>query len=453
MKIQKVKKSWMAKNTHRIDSPFHLSDGVHSKRIIESCPFEKTTLRKESKELYKGNIHSRVYVDSDEHGLPFLTASDMFKADLNSGKYISKKYSPYLKELALKKDWIVITRSGTLGKVLYVNKDFEGKIGTDDLIRINPSENKVKKGYLYAFLKSKYGYALLTQSGYGGVIKHIEPDQVKTINIPVLGEKFQNKIDELINEANHCKTKANEKLRLCTDYFEKKYYQNLKNDKIFSKNINDFNYSWVGRNNDIVAEKYAEQVWKEKFSKISNVASNLFAPSLFKHIYLEKNNGHPFFTGADLRENNRTAYRYLSPRGVSDINKYKISEGTILIYKSGPRDGMLGNVFYADKTLSKACLSDHVIRLIIDDKMLRNWTFAFLKSKIGQRILHNNATGTAVLFITPNRLGEIWIPKPDKKLTTIFESINEYSRLLTLSIKNEQKAINLLETEIDSWQN
>src|SRR5690554_1630720 len=136
MKKVAVKHSWFAESGFRFDASFHLSDGVNTKRIIEKhCPYPTTTLGNESTELFKGNIHKRVYVTSPEHGHMFFTASDMFRADTDSGKYISKKYSPYLEELELKKDWILVTRSGTLGKVVYVTEDYDGKIGTDDLVR------------------------------------------------------------------------------------------------------------------------------------------------------------------------------------------------------------------------------------------------------------------------------------------------------------------------------
>lgn len=85
----------------------------------------------------------------------------------------------------LQKDWILITCSGTLGNVTYTNKTFEGHIATHDLIRVVPNDSKVNKGTLYAFLSSRYGYNQITQSQFGGVVKHINREQTCDIIVPV----------------------------------------------------------------------------------------------------------------------------------------------------------------------------------------------------------------------------------------------------------------------------
>ena len=239
MKALTIKTSWLSESGLRLDAPFHLSDGVKTKRLIEKfCPYDLTSISEESLELYKGNIHKRVYVSSPDFGHMFYTASDLFKSDLHTGKYVSKKYSVYLKELELKTNWILITRSGTLGKVLLTSNDHQKKIGTDDVIRIFLKEKNIKSGYLYSFLSSKYGFGLLTQSGYGGVVKHIEPDHVGRIMIPVLPISFQNKVSELIVESSRYRVEGNKLLREALDEIESQF--NFKKAKTnYSINIKD----------------------------------------------------------------------------------------------------------------------------------------------------------------------------------------------------------------------
>jgi restriction endonuclease S subunit len=52
-------------------------------------------------------------------------------------------------------------------------------------------------GFLYAYLASKYGYTLLTQSGFGGVVKHINAEHVANIPVPILPESKQQEIHNL----------------------------------------------------------------------------------------------------------------------------------------------------------------------------------------------------------------------------------------------------------------
>lgn len=188
--------------------------------------------------------------------------------------------------------------------------------------------------------------------------------------------------------------------------------------------------------------------------ELKNKTSKIFAPPLFKHIYLSKDNGYPFMTGSELTQFNLRYYRWLSPRGVKDINDYVVKRGTLLLYKSGTTDGgILGNVFIADKKLDGCCLSDHVIRVVFNEERQAYWAFAFLRSKGGVRMLQRLATGTMIPFITPDRLSHILIPNPDDNYERITTLIEEYIDLNSRSKECEDRAINMVETEIERWNN
>ena len=213
-----------------------------------------------------------------------------------------------------------------------------------------------------------------------------------------------------------------------------------------------FGVGLSGRNNDKVAELILSEITQEDYFILSDKTDKVFAPPLFKHIYLEKDNGHPFYTGAHLSSSFRRSERYLSPRGVGRIEDYKVQTGTLVVYKSGPRDGMLGQTFLVDKSLNQGCLSDHVIRIQIEDEMLRFWVFAFLKSKPGLRVLHNIATGSAILFITPNRIGDLPIPTPTiEQLHENHKTISEYIDLFGKAHELETAAIAQVEAWIKAW--
>ena len=80
--------------------------------------------------------------------MTYLAASDTVLANLETGRYLSNYQAATLSYLILKKDWILVTCSGTLGNVTYTNRNFENHIATHDLIRILPNSKKVNKGTL-----------------------------------------------------------------------------------------------------------------------------------------------------------------------------------------------------------------------------------------------------------------------------------------------------------------
>ena len=193
---------------YRIDPDVHLSKGVAIRRALLSLPYTLSTVGENAEKVFLGNIFSRVYVKDQEHGIPYLAASDTVLANINTGKYLSKKQSNELSELLLEKDWILITCSGTLGNVTYTNSTFENHIATHDLIRVVPNSKYVNKETLYVFLSSQYGYYQITQSKFGGVVKHINDAQVKEILVPVFPAVVQDKIKDLIKESQELREKA-----------------------------------------------------------------------------------------------------------------------------------------------------------------------------------------------------------------------------------------------------
>jgi restriction endonuclease S subunit len=449
MKLLKIKRKWLNESDLRLDAEFHLSDGPLTKLKFKESPYIISTLGQETKEIFKGNIFKRTYVSNEEFGFQFMTASDMMKSDIKGGKYVSKKHTKTA-NLFIKKDWILVSRSGTLGNVVFTNKDFENILGTDDLIRIVANDERMLRGCVYAFLASKYGYGLITQSSYGGVVQHIEPHHLENLPIPIFPKSLQKEINELILKSAKMREAANSELNEAISYFNESISVSRTN-KIFIKKIKNLGYSWASYNNNIECDEI-EKSLKEHLT-IKDVAIDCFSPLLFKHIYLKKDNGHPFLTGAELTKFIKKYYRWLSPRGVKNIENYKVKKGTLLLYKSGTTDGgILGNVFIADDILDGTCLSDHVIRIFLEDLKMSYWMFAFFKSNAGIKLLQKTATGSMIPFITAERLMDVKFPKPNSKYEWIAQKIENYITESVSSQRNELKAISFIEKEIESWQ-
>ena len=144
MKTINIKNNWFAESDLRLDASYHLSDGPLTKLKLKNAPYKISELSSVTVKIFKGNIFKRTYVSNAKYGYPFLTASDMMKSDIEGGKFISRKYTD-VANLLIKEGWILVSRSGTLGNVTFTNKDFEGILGTDDLIRIIPNNSEVDR--------------------------------------------------------------------------------------------------------------------------------------------------------------------------------------------------------------------------------------------------------------------------------------------------------------------
>ena len=452
MKTGAINYSIKAQAGLRFDASFHLSEGLVVKRQIASSPYDMLTIKDVSSEIFYGNRAKRVYVSNREHGIPFLSSSDILQADLENVKLASKKYTPCIEQMTLKKGWTLISRSGTIGNCAFANAKHAQKLASEDVIRLVPN-NILRGGLVYAYLASNHGHSVLTQGTFGAVIQHIEPNFIASLPIPKFPDDFQEEVDDLIQESARLREEAADALEEAVNYFNGKFSINEKTQKTFSLELKELKLGFAAYNNNLEVDEFIGKYSIDAY-ELKNKTSKIFAPPLFKHIYLSKDNGYPFMTGSELTQFNLRYYRWLSPRGVKDINDYVVKRGTLLLYKSGTTDGgILGNVFIADKKLDGCCLSDHVIRVVFNEERQAYWAFAFLRSKGGVRMLQRLATGTMIPFITPDRLSHILIPNPDDNYERITTLIEEYIDLNSRSKECEDRAINMVETEIERWNN
>ena len=450
MKIGHIHRMSMNPCGLRFDSSYHLSDGVTVKRDIAASPYPLMLIGKAAERIFIGGRARRVYVKDKKHGIPFLSSSDILQADLENVKLASKKYTPNIEEMTLQKGWTLITRSGTIGNCAFANAKHAQKLASEHVIRLVPN-NILKQGYIYAYLASKPGYSLLTQGTFGAVIQHIEPAFIASLPIPVLPESFQQEVDGLIQESARLREEATDALDKAVSYFNQQYPIKDRTSVCYTKKLKSLGLGFAAYNNNIEVDDFIAK-FDSNSLRIADITTSVFAPPLFKHIYLSQDNGYPFMTGSELTKFNMRYYRWLSPRGVKNIKDYVVKKGMLLLYKSGTTDGgILGNVFIADKKLDGCCLSDHVIRIVFNDDKMAYWAFAFLRSNGAIKMLQRLATGTMIPFITPERVSNMLIPAPDSNYEEIVELVSKYIDLNSKSKFLEIEAIEKVESEIESW--
>ncbi|WP_052600186.1 restriction endonuclease subunit S [Aureispira sp. CCB-QB1] len=152
----------------------------------------------------------RTYVAIKEHGIKFIGGKQINDLNPSSNKYLSKiiHKSRLEKELALKENCILITRSGTIGKVSLVPKHWENWAANDHIIRVFPSNNNIA-GFLYCWLNSEYGLQLIRQHTYGSVVDEIDTNHVGDVPLPIFNNQTkQQEINNLVLKANDLRYKA-----------------------------------------------------------------------------------------------------------------------------------------------------------------------------------------------------------------------------------------------------
>ena len=68
-------------------------------------------------------------------------------------------------------------------------------------MRVIADENKIRSGYLHAYLSSQFGIPLIASGTYGSVIQHIEPGHIANRPVPRLSSRVEEKAHNQVLEA------------------------------------------------------------------------------------------------------------------------------------------------------------------------------------------------------------------------------------------------------------
>lgn len=192
-----IKKSEIEKDL-RINPQVHLPNINATIKKIESIDgkdgWSVTTLGQLTSDIkiFKGPRLKSENIIVEELGKniePYYTPSAVLQEKGESAKFfdLSKATKSQIRAINIlraKRGDIVITRSGTIGRVAYITQRLDNAIASDDLIRVI-IKDEFTRLYVFAFLQSRVAYDQMLRNEYGAVQQHLEPAHVKDILIPV----------------------------------------------------------------------------------------------------------------------------------------------------------------------------------------------------------------------------------------------------------------------------
>lgn len=471
MKIGSIRKRSIVNISFRIDPSYHLSDAVRQRSSLNKSPYSMVAVKDCSEEIFYGNIFSRIFVDNPHKGVPYLAASDSVLADLDTGRFLAKHQAESLSHLYLKKDWILITCSGTIGKTVYTNKTYENHLATHDLIRVIPNNCKIKKGVLYSFLKTHYGQNLLTQSRFGAVIKHINVEHVGSITIPQFPDSVQNEVDSLVAEAANLREQATSQITEARALLKKSvglpdltindydfYAPHTPNREVscFSvnrKNINTttfnaFNHSKRVHNNIL------EKIYKVKKYipfKDALIDGRMISPSGVNVIETKPGHGIMLINQSDIFDTTVVGkWVAKKEKYTKDLLKY----GEVLIAKIGTlaESESFCRCVFVNEDLEGSLISSAFYRIRTTSDIPSGYVYAWLSSDYGFRLLRSTHFGTKLCYPNPILFNEYPLPLADERtMHQIDQLVKDAHSKRYLANSNEKKAISILEKEIDSW--
>lgn len=148
----------------------------------------------------------------------YFTGTALTQLNCDNVKYLDSakatlQVKKQLDALTIYRGYILVSDSGTLGRVTYALSQHDGHVATNNLIRIVVDDIPLR-GYLYEFLQSELGQSLMLKNAYGTNQEHLEPDIIADIPIPVpkdrkIIEQIGNTVIASIDELEKSITSSN----------------------------------------------------------------------------------------------------------------------------------------------------------------------------------------------------------------------------------------------------
>ena len=120
---------------------------------------------------------------------PYYTPSAVLQEKGDSVKLLdvgraTEKQKRSIAAVRVRRGDIVVTRSGTIGRVAIITEKLQHAIVSDDLIRIRIEDETVRH-YVFAYLQTPAAFDQMRRNEYGAVQQHLEPEHIADILIPV----------------------------------------------------------------------------------------------------------------------------------------------------------------------------------------------------------------------------------------------------------------------------
>ena len=169
--------------TRRLDAEAYMSDGFVARNEIRRSSLRVRPLGELARIWKPRPGRMKAIRVAPEHGVPFLTATQVFDIWPTPRKWIAPGKTLGIEERYVSPGWMLVTCSGAVGNTMIAYSAHAGLVVSDDLLRVESHDNALQ-GYIYAFLRTRAGRAMMTSGQYGSVIKHLDISHLQETPIP-----------------------------------------------------------------------------------------------------------------------------------------------------------------------------------------------------------------------------------------------------------------------------
>jgi len=381
--------------------------------------------------------------DNNPKVVPFIRSGNTGEVFIKKDEliFISQEAHNKLPKSTTKLHDIIMARKGKIGGATIIMPDEVGFNCNENVIKLDINDKeKLNPFYFVSFFNSKFGLQQIERLSTGNVQPWVSIYQIRKLVIPILNDKFQLKIEELVKlahqkqEDSKNRYKQSEQLLLKElDLLDFKPSKENIAIKSFSESFGD-----SGRlDSEYYQPKYNQilkSITKINYDRLNNLVNINKSVEPGSNAY--QDNGIPF-----IRVSNLTKFGLSEPdihlsKNLFDkeiLETLQPKKNTILLSK----DGTVG-IAYNIKKDTNIITSGAILHLTIkDDRVLPEYLTIVLNSLVVKMQSQRDAGGSIIKHWKPSEIGKVLIPIIDKKIQTqIEEKIKE-----SFKLKEESKQL------------
>lgn len=444
----------------RLDAKFHLSkqNPILLRLQKSNFPYRKVDQTVPRSAVWTGNIFTRVYAESTEHGQPLLVPYDMFRFMPWSDKILSKTQVVQFDKLRIKRGTLMIVCSGrNLGPVTIADSYCERFVMSHDMVRIEGdySDNFF---YMAAFLSTPYGQATIRTDMNGSVIDHTDANQVAAIQYPLIDEAEQKAAAELFRNAFETRERA----RLLLESTQIKHaehfglsdlmhrYGAIPAKRRFSVNCSRLVDRLDAEANFPAYDKLRKRIIQCGGRPLFEIADVRKPASRYKTNYVDDiAHGIPMLNGRQISQYRPIAVRLMSLIGFKNPEQFQLQAGTTVLTSDGRAEENLADCAYITEERHGWGASGHVHRIIPKEGINPGLVYLGCSSPPVQALLKSLATGSVVDALSEGDLAATVIPYEETKFA--FQIGNDAIaawELFSKAAKFEDQATSIIERAI-----
>ncbi|HDT5863907.1 hypothetical protein BWQ95_08975 [Aeromonas hydrophila] len=413
-----VKSGWLNEGGRRLDCNPYMSGALESRDLLRTLNAVKQPLSEVTERIFHAGREGRLWVDAPDFGVPFLGSSDIQNVDLSYLPLLSKKQIDRNPLFIIGEKWVLVTRSGTIGRMAYSRRDMQGLACSEHVLRVVPDAEKIEPGYLFAFLSSSFGVPLVVSGTYGAIIQHIEPEHIASVPIPRFSGDQERYIASLVDQASDdrasasaeiedVKAELSERLNLreqdLQSYKAKKLGFSVSVNEVLSTGRLEATY------HDAQVQEIEKRVTSLDHRKIADVAK-VVKPGMFRRIKVDGPEwGYGFITGSELFSIAPKPIYFVSPK-TPNISECVLEPNWVLIQGFGQIGGLIGRCIMTSGSMDNCAATDLQIQVRLDHPSDAAYLFAFLSTFAGYRLLVRTPIGGSIPHIHPHDVENLLIP-------------------------------------------